>query len=454
MKRSTRLLATIAVLALTLWSSHEIAPDHPHDLAAYANSAQYVVSLAGGELAEVHSIDCYQQVTVHDRNWTDVVCGAAWTPTSLPATATTVPSTPTAVPSETIEGIPLCTDHDPTKWHALVKRDANNTIVCTYGHEHHDDPNAVNDIFGPPSAWYGGTQEISYPWMTHNADGDAENTVKHEGYKWYVARDLPCLPANPTQDPGCIVSYRVQVHTLGTAADAVVRFHSFGVEELVDYKGQRGIVRHGGYMDSGHLRLLVDQGGKGDVVCEPPGVLPNDKPFSVCDSGPTREHSGANVPAPHTGHNIYTPNWYTQNAMITVQPKLEEWGPIDYADPFHQLFFPSSRPDGQVAGGFVPNNSRGRIENFTTNVAQQRFLIPFANAQRIVNYSGYTDPLAAPSSCTAPGPICVPLQIEGVYSNSLYYLSAAISQVPPITTMVEHDVKSPVTGRSLIRFPN
>src|SRR5207237_9204693 len=111
-----------------------------------------------------------------------------------------------------------------TAWHGLYDPDRN----CHYTHEHHDDPNTVNDIFGEPGAWYGRPGEtISYPFQTFSAAGQ-ENDVKHNGYKWLVARDLGCHPFGSAT--GCITDYRVEVHSLATAADAVVRFHSFQAE--------------------------------------------------------------------------------------------------------------------------------------------------------------------------------------------------------------------------------
>src|SRR5436305_15032630 len=47
-----------------------------------------------------------------------------------------------------IDGVPLCTDHDPSVWHALIKRDASGAIVCTYGHDHGSDPHALDGVFG------------------------------------------------------------------------------------------------------------------------------------------------------------------------------------------------------------------------------------------------------------------------------------------------------------------
>src|SRR5437016_6148113 len=47
-------------------------------------------------------------------------------------------------PDEASDGsVPVCPTHDSTAWHGLYDPDRN----CHYTHEHHDNPNAVNDIF-------------------------------------------------------------------------------------------------------------------------------------------------------------------------------------------------------------------------------------------------------------------------------------------------------------------
>jgi hypothetical protein len=42
-------------------------------------------------------------------------------------------------------------EHNPNVWHTLV----NVERKCHYDHHHGDDPNYVNDIFGPPGDWFG-----------------------------------------------------------------------------------------------------------------------------------------------------------------------------------------------------------------------------------------------------------------------------------------------------------
>ena len=151
-------------------------------------------------------------------------------------------------------------EEDLNKWHSLV----NVEKKCHYNHQHNDDPNYVNDIFGVPGAWFGSPgMEISYPWQTfkavtanepnttHMANHQMENDLKHEGYIWVVRRDQPCPNGN------CVTDFRVQVHAVMGAADMPVRFHSYSLEARVCLQATNpascGIVRYGGWMDMGKL---------------------------------------------------------------------------------------------------------------------------------------------------------------------------------------------------------
>lgn len=331
-----------------------------------------------------------------------------------------------------VEGVDVCRDHDPTTWHPLVRRESDGAIACTYGHEHHDDPNAVDDIFGPPSAWYGGDQEISYPWQTSSTLG-LENHAKHEGYKWTVRRDLPCRPFGG--GTGCVLAFRAQAHARGDVSDATSRFHSFSLEALVERDGRRGIVRHGGWIDTGHLALLAD--GASTHICPP--LTTNPDAFR-CSGAPRREHSGANLPAPHKDHSGYMVNWYSQHLVTQVAPRLEEWGPIDYRDPAHQLLHPPS---------VRANNSRGRIENLAVVTTYSWFRSSVADG--LVRFAGHTDRHGVPvDGCADLGPDCVPLAIEGVPPGAYSWNAVAAG----LTDDPEHDVPSPATGNSLIRYPN
>ena len=330
------------------------------------------------------------------------------------------------------EGVPICADHNPTAWHPLVERDGAGAITCTYGHEHHADPNAVNDIFGPPGAWYGGDQEISYPWQTSSALG-LENHVKHEGYKWYTTRDMECKPSAIAAHVGCIRAFRALVHALGTHHDATSRFHSYSVEALVEHNGITGIVRHGGWTDFGHLAL--NEAGANTRLCPP--LTTNPETFN-CGNAPARIHSGGNFPEGHTPGLSYFAAWYSFHLTTQLSTAFEEWGPIDYQQPSNQLYFPAERNG---------NNSRGTIGNLFVQLRQSFLGAPGAT----VNFNGYTNRAGVhvPSGCTAPGVDCVPFVVEGA-SYAEYQYSAGLQGTPEI----DYDIPSPVNGKSLVRYPN
>jgi hypothetical protein len=156
-------------------------------------------------------------------------------------------------------------EHNSTQWHLLV----NPANKCHYDHHHGDDPNYVNDLFGQPGAWFSQPgQSISYPWQTFKAQHayepndtyiatkQMENDLKHEGYLWVVRRNQPC------PQPYCVTDFRLQVHAIFGAMDAVVRYHSFSFEARVcqnpNNPASCGIVRNGGWADFG--RLLTTDG--------------------------------------------------------------------------------------------------------------------------------------------------------------------------------------------------
>ncbi len=357
-----------------------------------------------------------------------------------------------------IEGVAKCTDHDITKWHDLVKRDASGNIICTYGHEHHDNPDSVDDIFGAPGAWFGAAgQSISYPWQTFAFTTDPnvnlqfptpptdpakmENALKHNGYKWVVRRDVPCIPFNPAPNDGCYRAMRAEFHTLGTTADTVVRFHSFSNELLVDYHGVQGIVRKGGWMDAGFLGLLVDGGDF--LICPP--LTTNTQPFTCPATGtagtPHRDaYSTDTAPrAPHANPGSRV-NWYVTNSL--VQPHVQDFGPIDFNNPSLQTFYPESAK---------ANNSAGGHENVFVDL-RSTFYNTYKDASGRINYKGYVNRHGAVvTGCTAVSLDCIPFSVEGALGQ-LYSAHPSTSATAFYDT--DHDVMSPVTGKSLIVYPN
>ena len=144
--------------------------------------------------------------------------------------------------------VPLCPDHDPTKWHALY----DNARKCHYDHTHNADPNtpAAVAIFGTAGAQWGG-QQISYPWATSSM----ENGMKHGGYKYAVRLGIPCDETkdfNGYKPVNCIKDARIEYHTVSGSMDSLARFHSFYLEFNVCARSnlnQCGLIRYGGWMD-------------------------------------------------------------------------------------------------------------------------------------------------------------------------------------------------------------
>lgn len=366
---------------------------------------------------------------------------------ALPAPATATPTT-----SSMIEGVPVCTDHTKTAWHPLVKKDAAGKITCTYGHEHHADPNLANDVFGPPGAWFGASgQSISYPWQTSGSAG-LENDAKHEGYKWYVEVNKACRPVGG--QPGCLRAWRVLVHSMGSASDAVVRFHSYSIEALVEYNDQQGIVRHGGHMDFGHLAPAAGGGFACPVLATNPDMNPstpeqdfNYRPVEQggdCGEAPRREggiRNAAHYPyAPRTDADRGGAGWYGGHLLTQLSTTIEDFGPVDYDAPANQLFYPSDRRQ---------NGSKSNLGNMAI-VLNYPWMAQYTSNGRIT-FDGYTDRLGNQSTtCTAPGMDCPRLKIENAPAVVTYWNMSTQGDV----TAPEYDVDSPVTGKSLIVFPN
>jgi hypothetical protein len=97
-----------------------------------------------------------------------------------------------------------CTEaeHDRLAWHLLV----NPELKCHYDHQHGDDPNLVNDIFGPPGEWFDQPgQSISYPWQTFKAptayaandDYVADQQMEATAGSCVVINPVPMATASP-----------------------------------------------------------------------------------------------------------------------------------------------------------------------------------------------------------------------------------------------------------------
>jgi hypothetical protein len=322
-----------------------------------------------------------------------------------------------------IEGVPVCTDHDPTKWHGLVKRNASGTISCTYGHEHKDDPRVLDEMFG--SLEYG---EISYPWQTSSSLG-LENDAKHRVYDWMVAKDQPCKPAF-----GAKFSFdnmRAEVHADGNAG-ATVRFHSFFVQARACDPADptwRGTISTGGHMDYGIL-VVSTAGGPGQYV-----PLPGD-PSS--EGNHSRGKGNRGHGSPQTPRSDFT--WYgTHGIMNVLGIRKEDWGPVDPSDPKKLLFYGG----GQNGSWIEP------LHLFALDITPRLDKLD-GKEDGYATYDGFTDRYGSiVPSCSPVGPDCVPLKLVNMKVGSYQFRA----DVAGLKTR-DFDVKSPVTGKSLIQFPN
>jgi hypothetical protein len=310
----------------------------------------------------------------------------------------------------TTDATPPCPSHEPSVYHGLFDP----VGQCHYDHEHHDNPYQADAVFGPPGAWYGRPHEtISYPWQTFNAQtGALENDVKHNGYKWLVQTDDGCR-SRFTDNPGCITDYRVEVHALATTSDAVVRHHSFQVEARGCMGDQCGTIRTGGWHDYGQLHVV---GADDTVSCVELPDAPCSK--AIEERQPAKTHSSLE-------HASFFANWYGDFPNVTVQLHLQEFGPIDPANPTRQLYF--ACPEGGVppdpprtaaapcASGEVSyNGSQARLENLVIQLdANDPFVKQYSDAAGRVTFHGYMTRYGQlAETCTGVGLDCVPFFID------------------------------------------
>lgn len=354
------------------------------------------------------------------------------TPTATPAiTATTATSTPTVAP---VGSLPLCATHDPTMYHALISADGS----CHYNHEHHNDPNAVNDIFGPPGAWFGGTS-ISYPWETFSPAGE-ENDLKHNGYKWIVRRNILCTSTQPNQ--GCVTDFRYLVHAQGSASDTIVRFHSFSIEARFCSNADMsiavcGLVRGGGWQDYGGLFIFTPDGAG---YCPPLASTP---PGYVCGDSPHRD-------AGQPGFPLYQAGWYGAHGLFPFTVETEPFGDTSPTAPDVQLF----RCPPPDYCGF--NESLMRIEN---SILYLQGLFPNAGYGETIQFDGYLDRYGAiAQGCTQPARDCVPTHIDPLPNVFYHSLAIDVAEKGDPTMMSDDTDTSPAnlgTGTEwYITFPN
>jgi hypothetical protein len=333
-----------------------------------------------------------------------------------------------------VAGIPLCA-HDPTIWHGLVERNPDGSIVCTYGHEHKDNPHDLDDKLGPLR--YG---EISHPWETFQ-----ENLNKHPVYSWYVVRDAPCVTPRGSYSFSDI---RMQAHADGHRG-ALTRFHSYSAEALACSTldpAYQGYLRIGGHADFGRLVL--------DNVTNV--SLPSDAD-SNCGSAlrgnSRRLHASMGQ---GEGHNWF---WYGSTSNCSLPdggPRIfqianmgwaqEDTGPIDPASPNEPLrFFGTSRR------GVVYNGSMAEpVHSFAVSIPRAADRLDGVEDGR-VTWSGYANRYGqAATGCTVPGTDCVPIELRDMLIGEQYQFRASYHGGQ--FGRREYDVQA--DGQSLIQYAN
>lgn len=357
--------------------------------------------------------------------------------TSFPVRLSTRSPVPAGRP---LAGQPCPADyHDASKWHALIDQ----VTGCHFNHEHKDNPHDLNDVFGPVEKHLRG-YSVGLPWQT-GSTGTEENRHKHESYGWFVLRNLPPGQSrsqngarNNTNNVAFIRNIRVQVHGDLHAGGAASRFHSVWVEAQVCYRAARndcGIVRFGGHLDYGELRV--------DGVWVP---LPNDP----------RAYAGLTAPAPErevdnfiakrshsaTSHTVrWIGRFNNTSGPITyggiAHETKDSWQPINPSQPDEVRL---TCPDYQCEY----NNSTARLDFFIIRPRHE----PQAGPDFRINFRGYTDRhLNVVEDCWAPGPDCVPL----VFENFPNLREISLRKGGP-GSLREYDTSPP--GKYWIEYPN
>lgn len=377
-----------------------------------------------------------------------VACGI--NPTPVPTLPPPRPApVPTTVPElVTYNGVAVCTAHDPTRYHHLVERNADNSIRCTYLHEHHDDPHVLDGLLGPLGAWFGPGQEISYPWQTSSTAG-LENEAKHTFYKWIVRKDLqPTFNGNTTQ--AYFRNLRVQYHWDGIFGYAT-QFHSFSAEgEACDKQNVCGKFRLGGHQDVGEHLLSHDP--------------PNDTPTCVIpDPNLTRPHSlcgdgimvGARMlhGAPTDSRRDAT--WYSTQATNHTLPGIQ-------AISFDAGVIGGTaggiivQTDGSVSTQlFVPYPGNQYTQTYLSAEVLGLAFVGFpADASGHITAQGFTDPHGnVTTACTVAGAGCIPFALSNMPRGPLLFRDSEYRRLYGVDLIQRHDVLT-ADGKTLVQLPN
>jgi hypothetical protein len=323
------------------------------------------------------------------------------------------------------QGIPICTTHDPARWHGLAERNPDGSIRCVYDHEHKDDPRVLDTLFGPLSH---GT--IGLPWAALNAAGSPEI---HRTFGWAVVQVPTCLTRF---GDGSFTALRVQTHVGYNGATS--RDHSYHLEGQTCVPGDpvAGRLSVGGHLDFGALYIDSPQCPVQRVALQADIIRP------LLNTSLRRLHGGyPNCPRPDM-------TWYGANgAIATGAPRVvvnvgvrrEDWGQIDPASPSTlHLTNPatangSSQEPAHLVSVLVPTDW-----DALDGVQDGR-----------VTYQGFTDRWGnLVANCAPVGMDCVPLWLDRVRTGIEHQFRAEVAGIGER----EYDLR--VNGQSPITYPN
>lgn len=332
--------------------------------------------------------------------------------------------TPTATPTPTpVGGVPACTDHNDTVWHGLVKRNTDQSINCSYGHTHMDNPADVDSIFGTLASI--GLDGISYPWQTTN-----ENQNKHRVYDWNVVTTSSCS-GNPSGGKS-FNAIRAEQH-VDTNPGAVTRYHSYFFQargcDPNDSNWTNGTIRFGGHLDTGCLRVQINAQGQQQYVPltgDPSECLANERIHGTPDffRGDMTWY-GASLGVIGDGAVI----------PFNLGQRKEDWGPVDPDSPSTVLFY-----GGTQNGSFMePMHSVSLLLGDDLPGYSGGYITGTFYVDRHLNVLS--------GSCSPVGPDCIPVVVNNMKVGSYAFRADTAG----ISTR-EYDIT--VNGQSLIVYPN
>lgn len=414
----------------------------------------------------------------------------------LPLLAQEVPTTDdSGAPPAAIDGVPMCTDHDATRWHPLVERDASGSIVCTFGHEHGADPHALDEVFGPLADAVPGGQEIGYPWLTSPTENSTDPASlshqpsderpvlngKHAFFKWETLTGDKLAAVGIVCPVGTGMSFdriRMEVHADANAG-ADIRFHSFYLQAQEcssndpTYHGQISI---GGHFDYGILNgTHADPSTHklSDVriplpetdPCTPGTLLGN---AARCPYVASRRTHGASGPASAgstdplaalPGYPRQDFTWYGHNGNPDLAGKAglwldvsdgireQDWGPVDPNNPHGPVLFYGPGHNHGVGGidilDFVAPQARAFPADNPATV----------NSDGSYSWKGWVDVHGQVQSLAAcqnelPSTTCIPTVLTNIRRGEAQFSNDNVH-----VALDRNDVLGP-SGQPLIGYPN